>query len=544
MRSKIKALAGVLSVAMMVTGCSSAASSSSASSSSSAATGSSSATVASSSESASEEGTSSFRAEKEMTLTVFTTESSNQPIKDMAVAQQEILEKTNVKIEFEIGNDDKRSLLLATNNIPDIMRIPTADLTEYGPTGIFLNVSDYMAQGKMPNLQKFYDEIPNLKKREVDGVLWGCPQIARDEAANGFGPILRVDLLEKNNIETPQTFDELLEAMQKLKEIYPDSKPWTGRKGTSQMLKTISYMLGSGYGNNGLYYDYDLEKYVFGPATQEFKAVLEYLNKAYTTGVLDPDYATTTGDTLSAQMSSGQSFMFIDNSGFGQNYTPNLKKTDPEGKLQIIPIPENSFGQRRAVLYETVLPGDFFAVNAKVDDPDTVMAFMDWLYSQEGSDITNYGKEGLSFEYDENGEPHFIQDYVMQFKDAQPTCYYAVYSELGITKLNFSLWAANTKTTFEIEKLTGIWSDLTDEYWSIVESDDAYVTPIIDPALTAEENERVKDLTANLTTMLEQEYDKYIMGLEPIENYDNVIAKAIEMGAEEIAEIYNTANAR
>ena len=145
---------------------------------------------------------------------------------------------------------------------------------------------------------------------------------------------------------------------------------------------------------------------------------------------------------------------------------------------------------------------------------------------------------------DENGEPHFIQDYVMQFKDAQPTCYYAVYSELGITKLNFSLWAANTKTTFEIEKLTGIWSDLTDEYWSIVESDDAYVTPIIDPALTAEENERVKDLTANLTTMLEQEYDKYIMGLEPIENYDNVIAKAIEMGAEEIAEIYNTANAR
>ena len=77
-----------------------------------------------------------------------------------------------------------------------------------------------------------------------------------------------------------------------------------------------------------------------------------------------------------------------------------------------------------------------------------------------------------------------------------------------------------------------------------MESDDAYVTPIIDPALTAEENERVKDLTANLTTMLEQEYDKYIMGLEPIENYDNVIAKAIEMGAEEIAEIYNTANAR
>ena len=32
------------------------------------------------------------------------------------------------------------------------------------------------------------------------------------------------------------------------------------------------------------------------------------------------------------------------------------------------------------------------------------------------------------------------------------------------------------------------------------------------------------------------------MGIEPIDNYDNVIAKAFEMGAQEIADIYNAAN--
>lgn len=545
MKSKLKMLAGVIGTAMLISGCSG---NSNSSSSSSTPMGSSS-TVPPASTSQPEaqkdnQAASGFRAEKEQTLTVFTTESSNQPIKDFAPAQQEIFKKTNIKLEFEIGNKDKRSILLATNNLPDIVRIDAGGVMEYGPTGVFVNVTDYMNQGKMPNLKKFYDEIENLKKREVDGVLWACPMIARGEAANGFGPVLRADLLEKHNIATPKTFDELLEAMKKLKEIYPDSKPWTGRKGTSQMLKTVSYMLGSGYGSNGLYYDYDLQKYVFGPATQEFKAVLGYLNKAYEAGVLDPDFATTTGDTLSAQMSSGQSFLFIDNSGFGQNYTKTLQKTDPDGRLQIIPIPENSFGQRRAILYETVLPGDFFAVNAKVKNPDVVMSFMDWMYSQEGSDISNYGVEGLSFEYDAQGQPHFIQDYIMQFKDAEPSTYYAVYSELGITKLNFSLWAANTMTSFEIEKLVGNWDDLTDEYWKIVEGDNAYVTPIIDPSLSTQDNERVKDLTADLTTMLEQEYNKYIMGIEPIDNYDNVITKAIEMGAEEIANIYNTANGK
>ncbi len=546
MKSKLKTLAGIIGAAILVSGCSGSPSSSGTPSASGA--GSSSAAPsapASQSESQSQaegEEQSGFRADKERTLTVFTTESGNQPIKDFAPAQQEIFRKTNIKIEFEIGNSDKRSILLATNNLPDVIRIDASGVREYGPTGIFTNVTDYMNQGKMPNLEGFYDQIENLKKREVDGVLWACPMIARSEAANGFGPVLRADLLEKHNIATPKTFDELLEAMKQLKEIYPDSKPWTGRKGTSQMLKTVSYMLGSGYGGNGLYYDYDLKKYVFGPATQEFKAVLGYLNQAYAAGVLDPDFATTTGDTLSAQMSSGQSFLFIDNSGFGQNYTKTLKKTVPDGKLQIIPIPENSFGQRRAILYETVLPGDFFAVNAKTKDPDTVMAFMDWMYSQEGSDISNYGVEGTSFEYDADGQPHFIQDYIMQFKDAEPSTYYAVYSELGITKLNFSLWAANTMTSFEIEKMVGNWDDLTDEYWKIVEADDAYVTPIIDPSLSAEDNERVKDLTADLTTMLDQEYNKYIMGIEPIDNYDNVIAKAIEMGAQEIADIYNAAN--
>ncbi len=548
MKSKLKALAGIIGAAILVSGCSGTPSSSSAAPASpaSSAGGSESSSAAASQSESQASGTeeSGFRAEKERTLTVFMTESSNQPIKDFAPAQQEIFKKTNVKIEFEIGNSDKRSILLATNNLPDVVSIDTSSMREYGPTGIFVNVTDYLNQGKMPNLKKFYDEIPNMKKREVDGILWACPMVARNEAANGFGPVLRADLLEKHNIPTPQTFDELLEAMKKLKEIYPDSKPWTGRKGTTNMLKTISYMLGSGYGGNGLYYDYDLQKYVFGPATPEFKAVLGYLNQAYAAGVLDPDFATTTGDTLSAQMSSGQSFLFIDNSGFGQNYTKTLRKTDPEGKLQIIPIPENSFGQRRAILYETVLPGGAYAVNAKTKDPDTVMSFMDWMYSQEGSDISNYGVEGMSFEYDADGQPHFIQDYIMQFKDAEPSTYYAVYSELGITKLNFSLWAANTMTSFEIEKMVGNWDDLTDEYWKIVEADDAYVTPIIDPSLSSEDSERVKDLTADLTTMLEQEYNKYIMGIEPIDNYDKVIAKAIEMGAEEIANIYNTANGK
>ena len=172
--------------------------------------------------------------------------------------------------------------------------------------------------------------------------------------------------------------------MASLKEIYPDSIPYTGRKGTSQLLSTVSYMLGSGA---GLYYDYDVDggRYVYGPATENFKAVLSFLNECYERGVLDPDFATTTTEQLQSKMTSGQSFMFIDNSGFGQNYTQLLRTQEgyEDATLQVIPVPENSFGQRRAVAYETTTTDRLFAINASTERIDDIIKFIDWLYSEE-----------------------------------------------------------------------------------------------------------------------------------------------------------------
>jgi putative aldouronate transport system substrate-binding protein len=489
--------------------------------------------------------------EKERTLTVLLSDNTSQPIKNFGPAQQEIFKKTNIKLEFQIvpssNFNDKKNILLASNNMPDLACITSQDLIQYGPTGIFLPLKSYI--DKMPNFKGFWDQYSNMTKYLVGGELYGLQVVARDETANGFGPIIRTDLLQKNSLPTPTTFDELLDTLAKLKKLYPDSKPWTGRKGTIQLLKTTTYMLGSGYGDDGLYYDFDVEggKYVFGPASKEFKKVLEYLSKAYKAGVLDPDFATTTSEQFDSKMSSGKSLFFIDNSGFCLNYTKSLKKIDANAKLQAIPYLKNSAGQRRAVAYATTLTDRFYGINAKVKDPDTVIKFMNWMYGKEGSDISNYGVEGVSFKYNSKNEPEFIKDYVMKFKDATPSTYYAVFSDMGITKLNFSLWAANTRPTFEIEKLVGNWDSLSDEYWALMAKENlsggAFVQPAVNPALSEKDAEKVKQLKLDLNTMLDQEYNKYIMGVEPIDNWDKVIEKQVKLGVRDLEKIYNDANA-
>jgi putative aldouronate transport system substrate-binding protein len=484
--------------------------------------------------------------DKERVLKVVFGEHPNQPVKNFAPAQQEIFRKTNIKLEFEVvpssNYNDKKKILLATNTLPDVIAIGKQDINDFASTGIFLPLMNYV-NNSMPNFKEKWEAIPDLKSQLFDGEMYGFPVISRNEAKNGFGPVIREDLLKKHNIAAPKTFDELLTVLEKLKELYPDSVPWSMRSGTIKNLPKVAYFLGSGY---DIYYDKDVDggRFVFGPATQEFKEVLAYLNRAYKMEVLDPDYAVCTSQQWTEKLSSGKSFFFLDNSGFSLNYTNNLKQTEPDGKFQVLPIMENKYGQRRAFYYETRFTDTIFALSAKIKDPDVVIKFFDWLYTEEGSNITNFGIEGETFELDSSGQPQFKKEYAEKFKDAQPAPYYAIYSDLGITKLNFSLWACNTMTQFQIEKLTGTWNEQYDEYWGIIEADDAYVDPVVNPPLTPEEASSYKDIMASLNTMLEQEYDKFIMGTKDISEYDAVIEKAIEMGALEIEKIYNNARAR
>lgn len=500
---------------------------------------------------ATEEDKASWVSDEPVEVSIMMMDSANQPLRQDTPSHQEIFKKTNVKLNLQIvpssGYNEKKSIVLGTNNFSDLIYIPNmTDVVTYGESGVFEPLMQYVNEETMPNFYKFWQQYPEMKKYLLNGELYVFPVIAREETANGFGPVIRTDLLEKHNLKTPETFDELLEVLAQLKELYPDTIPWTGRKGTTQLLKTCSYMLGSGYGDNGLYYDADEEKYIFGPASENFKAVLGYLNKAYEMGVLDPEFATTTAEQMDSKLGSGKSLFFLDNSGFGANYTSLLRKIpgNEDATFQVLPIPENSFGQRRAQAYAAELPGRFYALNASADNKEEIIKFIDWLYSKEGSDITNYGVEGYSFEYNEEGEPEFKEEYVMQFKDAQPSDYYAIYADLGITKLDVCMWACNTKTWFEIQKLDGNWTEENDEYWSIIENDDAYVQPDIKPSLTSEESERIQDIMADVGTMLEQEYNDYIMGVKEIDSWDEVIKKCEDMGIREMEQIYNDAEKR
>lgn len=54
----------------------------------------------------------------------------------------------------------------------------------------------------------------------------------------------------------------------------------------------------------------------------------------------------------------------------------------------------------------------------------------------------------------------------------------------------------------------------------------------------------MKELTTDLDTFFTQEYDKYIIGKESIDNWDALIKKAEDMGVRELEQLWNDAEAR
>ena len=221
------------------------------------------------------------------------------------IMMKEIEEKTNVHLKINAIPSDygtKRNTMLASNDIPDAVWCELTNIKQYGPLGMFLNLSDY--EEDMPNYMALInadDRKDATKVLYLDGNLYTFARLERYRVPVATAAVIRTDLLEKNNLPMPTTFEELFETFMKLKEIYPDKYMLSSRQGTNYLVGQFAYPLGSGgfptfLKTNPMYYEPNDNAYRFGPIHENFKVVLDYLHRLYENKLLDPDYGTNSGD--------------------------------------------------------------------------------------------------------------------------------------------------------------------------------------------------------------------------------------------------------
>lgn len=475
--------------------------------------------------------------DQDVTLRLVRSDNAAQPMKTDSLVIQEIYKRTGVKLAIEAipGSDwtQKTQTMIATNSMPDIL-YDTYNVADFASTGVFVAISDHF--DIMPNVKALIEGNADLKKLYIEDKLYYVPVMGRYVYRYGRSPMIRQDLLAETGLSAPKTFDDLYAVLKAIKEKHADIYPYANRNGTSNLFVCMAYPLGSGYGGDGIYFDPDVDggKYLYGPAHAEFTTVLSFFANLYKDGLLDPDYAVATGAQWQEKLGSGRSAFFYDNPTFAVNFNNALASTNASAMFTTMDIPANASGQTRGQYY---MKNDLGAttVGSKSENIEVALKFLDYLYSEDGCDLTNFGVEGQQYDKVDGGFK-IKADVVAKYKD-QTDPLRAFYGDIGAAKLGLARYIdERAEADFYAPEIMA-WYDTWGK-WDYMDE------MVIDPPFTAAETEQLKELKTKVKTILDAELDKFIMGTRPVSEFAAVQQQIIDAGATTIEEIYNTANAR
>lgn len=188
-----------------------------------------------------------------LTIKWMTRETNLQKMDLDAPVLKAIKDRLNVTIELQpIPSADyatKRATVLASNTMPDVLGpgVQINEVATYAEMGMFVNLDEH--RDLMPNyfaLVDAEDRITETNKFRVNGSLYSFRTLEYDRLAVAPMPQLRMDLLEEQGLAAPTTWDELYDAMLKIKAAHPDMYGFSSRNGTNYLIGALAYPLGTG----------------------------------------------------------------------------------------------------------------------------------------------------------------------------------------------------------------------------------------------------------------------------------------------------------
>lgn len=478
--------------------------------------------------------------EEMVTITYARPENSLQPYNPDCATVEWIRENLNIDLQVSTYADyeTKMNTLLAANQLPDLFAI-WGNVSDVIGTGSLLELTDWV-ESEAPNIREDYENIPELSRYKVNGGIYTLAQIRRDDNwEQGSVPCIRTDLLEEQNLPVPTTWEELYEVLGKLAEAYPDSIAY-GTRGDDRLL--FNYMspirgLGSDY---GLYQD-EAGTWHMGCLEDSYKEALEYLHQMYEAGILDNEYLIVSADDWKSGLATGKYLFYYDNPVFLDTLNKTLRETNPDARLEPIMFLENADG-------ETVNYGhsdhyyNVWGISADTEQPEVVMKFINWLYSEEGGRLMNYGIEGVHYEM-ADGKPQFKQEVVEEYlsRTGDPT--YEAGSEIGIGDLFLAMsWYSNYDAAF---KATSEEAWTRENIHKVYEDHmDCVIQQPIEPPYTTEESERITEINQSYMDYSKTEINKFVSGERSFEEWDLFVEELIGKGAQERVDIANTAEQR
>ncbi len=455
------------------------------------------------------------------------------------VVYQEISKRLNIKVEFihpiSGGETEAFNLLLASGTMPDMIMgagsFYPGGLEKGVSDGVYLKLNDLIDQ-YAPNYKKLRESDTQLQKDTVldSGTIASFRSIISQERQLFYGPVIRQDILDELNLETPKLvsdWDNVLTTINDNKSKYGfDFVLYTG---TKALLSGNQAPFAAAYGVMDDFICVD-GQVKYGPIEAGFKDVLTLSNKWYKAGIIDPDFATRDNTDAQALLYSG--------------VIPAAICTKDEVKKIMAGQTDNAAFQMKAVEYPVVKAGDTIKLGAKPErveswdelaittsckNVEAAMKWIDYHFSDEGSFLLTYGIEGDTYTLDESGSPVISDDFSKNIGQQNWT----KIVPLAVMYYNDSINTAK-------------WTLPDPIYESCVAAWDAHRSTITDNmpsfiSLTESEGDTLSSIIENINTYKDECILKFITGEMPLSEFDNYVSEIKKMGIDQAIALKQTA---
>lgn len=443
---------------------------------------------------------------------------------------QEMEKRTGVKTEFTLVNAEMAAeqfnLMVATGDYCDLMHDVDTNYVGGLDTAyedeVIIAIDD-LIDSWMPNFKAaLYSEDKFLTDTLSDlGNRYQLSIFKHDPGFPDYGLLIREDWLKDLNLERPETYDEYYNVLTAFKNEKGASAP--------MMLSNCGSYQGnffaSGFGINGSLVNnskplYQVDGVVkFGPMEEGYKKYLETMAKWYSEGLIYQDFFTyfdsntmppddlVVGDQMGVFGANLTDISERYNSVVGANSTLSLVASyDPMEKKGDV----SHFGSDRSASAQ-----GGYCISTACENPELVARWADYIYTEEGQILSNYGVEGETFDYDEDGKPK-LGDLILH-NEIMPTM-------LAITKYT-------TFSLIGIEDAYRMYAEFTDAQWEAGEiwgsADDAYTIPT-GASMNVDENAVFSSIYDDISTYVGETTLRVIMGEQNIDEIWDEYVAAIE----------------
>lgn len=350
---------------------------------------------------------------------------------------QKLEDKFNVTLSLKTYDNESLNLDLSGGNTTDIVQVNDANIEGVVKGKHAVNLEDY--QDIAPNIfsdnMNFRNELMKTYKSNGDDVQYFVtPRVTFDGAEANYGTVLnngyivRWDLYKEIGCPEINNDDDYIEALKKMKEIYPETEDglpvYAMSAYNDSQLHAYFYKgcLAEGYINlqGGIYvqnvttnelvpdlYDEGVE------GDTPFWSGVKFYNKLYREGLLDPDCFITKSEDLKEKYNKGQYLGGSVNWYYG-TYNENQRTADPETLKEYVTLPSYlGWGNEKNL---GGWFGKYFFVSSHSANVERAVMILDYLQSEEFSRDIDSGVEGR-WTTDDSGKPSLTADTVAMKTD-------------------------------------------------------------------------------------------------------------------------------